>query len=71
VDLPVFPNTQHMPELVARVDAWLDGGGPAWGYLIDGHGLYAWGRDVGETLRHIEAFEFLLDCELQLGRLRT
>ncbi|MFB9069312.1 methylthioribulose 1-phosphate dehydratase [Pseudofulvimonas gallinarii] len=71
VDLPVFPNTQHMPDLVTQVDAWLDTGVPAWGYLIDGHGLYAWGRDVGETLRHIEAFEFLLDCELQLRRLRT
>lgn len=71
VDLPVFPNTQHMPELVAHVDAWLDNGAPAWGYLIDGHGLYAWGRDVKETLRHIEAFEFLLDCELQLRRLRS
>lgn len=71
VDLPVFPNTQHMPELVAHVDAWLDSGAPAWGYLIDGHGLYAWGRDVKETLRHIEAFEFLLDCELQLRRLRS
>ena len=70
VDLPVFPNTQDMPQLVAQVDAWLDSGGPAWGYLIDGHGLYAWGRDVKETLRHIEAFEFLLDCELQLRRLR-
>ena len=70
VDLPVFPNTQDMPQLVAQVDAWLDSGGPAWGYLIDGHGLYAWGRDVAETLRHIEAFEFLLDCELQLRRLR-
>lgn len=71
VDLPVFPNTQDMPELVQQVDAWLDTGAPAWGYLIEGHGLYAWGRDVAETLRHIEAFEFLLDCELQLRRLRT
>lgn len=69
VDLPVFPNTQHMPDLVAQVDAWLDRGEPAWGYLIDGHGLYAWGRDVPETRRHVEAFEFLLDCELDLKRM--
>lgn len=71
VDLPVFPNTQDMPELAARVDAWLDLDGPAWGYLIDGHGLYAWGRDVTQTQRHIEAFEFLLDCELDLRRLQA
>ena len=23
-----------------------------WGYLIDGHGLYAWGRDMAEARRH-------------------
>jgi methylthioribulose-1-phosphate dehydratase len=71
VDLPVFANTQDMPTLAARVDAWLDRAEPAWGYLIEGHGLYAWGRDVAETLRHLEAFEFLLDCELELRRLRS
>lgn len=71
VELPVFPNTQEMPGLAAQVDAWLDRGEPAWGYLIDGHGLYAWGRDCAETLRHLEAFEFLLDCELDLRRLQA
>jgi methylthioribulose-1-phosphate dehydratase len=59
-----------MPELAGRVEAWLATGVPAWGYLIEGHGLYAWGRDVAETQRHVEAFEFLLDCELELRRLQ-
>ena len=68
MDVPVFPNTQAMPELAARVDAALDAG-PLWGYLIDGHGLYAWGRDMAEARRHLEAFEFLLGCELDLRRL--
>ena len=68
IDLPVFPNTQDMPELAARVDAALDAG-PLWGYLIDGHGLYAWGRTMAEARRHLEAFEFLLGCELDLRRL--
>ena len=71
LELPVFPNTQHMPELVARVDAWLDVGKPLHGYLIDGHGLYAWGRDLGEALRHLEALDFLLACELDLRRLSS
>lgn len=71
VELPVFPNSQDMPELAAQVDTWLDRGGPAWGYLIEGHGLYAWGRDCDETLRHLEAFEFLLDCELEMRRLQA
>ena len=70
LDLPVLPNSQHMPTLAAQVDALLDRR-PMWGYLIDGHGLYAWGRDMAEARRHLEAFEFLLGCELDLRRLST
>ena len=69
MDVPVFANTQDMPELAAQVDAKLDAG-PLWGYLIDGHGLYAWGRDMAEARRHLEAFEFLLGCELELRTLK-
>ena len=70
IDVPVFPNTQDMHTLAAQVDALLDRQ-PLWGYLIDGHGLYAWGRDMAEARRHLEAFEFLLGCELDLRRLRS
>lgn len=69
LEIPVFPNTQHMPELVAQVDAWLDGGKPLAAYLINGHGIYTWGHDMAETRRHLEALEFLLACELDLRRL--
>ncbi len=68
IDVPVLPNSQQMPTLAAQVDALLDAG-PMWGYLIDGHGLYAWGRDMAEARRHLEAFEFLLGCELDIRRL--
>lgn len=68
IDVPVLSNTQDMPTLAAQVDALLDQQ-CMWGYLIDGHGLYAWGRDMAEARRHLEAFEFLLDCELELRRL--
>ena len=71
LEIPVFPNTQHMPELVAQVDAWLDAGKPLHAYLIDGHGIYTWGRDMAETMRHLEALEFLLACELDLKQLRA
>ena len=69
VDIPVLPNSQDMPTLAAQVDALLDTQA-MWGYLIDGHGLYAWGRDMAEARRHLEAFEFLLTCELELRKLR-
>lgn len=68
IDVPVFANTQDMPTLAAQVDALLDRQ-PLWGYLIDGHGLYAWGRDMAEARRHLEAFEFLFHCELELRKL--
>ena len=69
VDLPVFANTQNIRALAAQVDTLLDEQ-PMWGYLIDGHGLYAWGRDMAEARRHLEAFEFLIGCELELIKLR-
>lgn len=70
VRLPVLPNSQDMPALAALVEAELDRG-PLWGYLIEGHGLYAWGRDMAEARRHLDAFEFLLSCELELRRLHA
>lgn len=69
LDLPVFPNTQDMGVLVKQVDEWLDAGKPLHGYLINGHGIYTWGVDMAEARRHLEAFEFLLNCELDLRRL--
>ena len=66
--VPVLPNSQDMHTLAAQVDALLDSR-PLWGYLIDGHGLYAWGRDMAEARRHLDAFEFLIGCELDLRKL--
>jgi methylthioribulose-1-phosphate dehydratase len=69
VDVPVLANSQDMHTLAAQVDALLDRQ-CMWGYLIDGHGLYTWGRDMAEARRHLDAFEFLLGCELELRRFR-
>lgn len=62
--VPIFPNNQDIPRLADQVDAWLDKAPQTPGYLISGHGLYTWGRSVDDALRHIEAFEFLFQCEL-------
>lgn len=70
IDVPVLPNTQDMPYLAGQVEDLLDKQ-CLWGYLIDGHGLYAWGRDMAEARRHLEAFEFLFACELDLRRLHS
>ncbi len=70
MDVPVLANTQDMPALAAQVESLLERPG-LWGYLIEGHGLYAWGRHITEARRHLEAFEYLLGCELELLRLRA
>jgi methylthioribulose-1-phosphate dehydratase len=69
VALPVFANTQQMATLAEQVDATMEAGHAVYGYLIEGHGIYAWGADVAEAMRHLEAFDFLLGCELELRRL--
>jgi methylthioribulose-1-phosphate dehydratase len=69
VELPVFANTQDMGELVRRVDSRLAAGDRLFGYLIEGHGIYAWGVDVEDAVRHLDAFDFLLGCEMELRRL--
>jgi len=63
---PVFENNQDIAALAGRVDRWMDEHGTGYGYLIRGHGVYTWGRDMPECLRHLEALEFLLDCEWRI-----
>ncbi len=65
----VFDNTQDMPELAAQLhQRWLQR--PLqWGFLVRGHGLYAWGRDMAEARRHLEGLEFLFACELEMIKL--
>ena len=62
-----------MESLADRViDLHGNGGLTAPGFLIAGHGLYAWGRDVAEARRHVEGFDFLFECVWQesLARLQ-
>ena len=65
VEIPVFENDQDIARLAGRVDAAQAGGEGLCGYLIAGHGLYAWGRDVAEARYRVEALEFMFDSELQ------
>lgn len=67
--VPIFANDQDMNRLSAQVEARLDERTGVIGYLLAGHGLYTWGVDMKEARRHIEALEFILDCELERMRL--
>ena len=70
VRLPVVPNSQDMPALCDAIEPAF-ATEPFWGYLIAGHGLYAWGRDLAEARRHLDAFEFLLTAEMTKLGFRT
>ncbi len=70
LEVPVFPNDQDISRLAARVEAYMRAHPGLPGYLIEGHGLYTWGRTVADARRHIEAFEFLFECELEMRRLK-
>lgn len=64
VTLPVLPNDQDMRSLAGTVRPWLERPDTPPAYLIEGHGIYAWGRCVADAARHLEALDFILNCEL-------
>jgi methylthioribulose-1-phosphate dehydratase len=66
VKIPVFDNDQNIARLAQKVDDCLTDHEPVPGYLIRGHGFYTWGSSMEDALRHVEAFEFLFECELRL-----
>ena len=59
--LPVIENSQDMDALSRSLEQALERYPDAHGVLIRRHGLYTWGRDLGEARRHVEIFEFLLE----------
>lgn len=69
--VPVVPNSQNMADIIFSVENHLATGVTCYGYLVEGHGIYVWGHDLSEVKRHLEAFEFLLSCELDLKRLKA
>ncbi|MBI1822408.1 MAG: methylthioribulose 1-phosphate dehydratase [Nitrospirae bacterium] len=57
VKIPIVPNFHDLAELASGVAKSIDPAVP--GILIEGHGLYAWGKTLHEAKRNVEAFEFL------------
>lgn len=70
VRLPILANSQDVDGLAAEARRRLREEPGAPGYLLAGHGLYTWGRDMKATLRHVEALEFMMSCELEKMRRR-
>ena len=71
VIVPIFANDQNIPRLANLVEQYLERNSGCYAYIIAGHGLYTWGVSVQETLRHLEALDFLFECELRLHGVKT
>jgi len=67
VDLTIFPNTQDIDTLAVEVERRVkDAANPLrHGFLMAGHGLYTWGKDLAEARRQVEVLEFLFEVVTQ------
>lgn len=59
--LPIVGNDQDMARLSGVVRGVLDQNPAAHGFLLRGHGLYTWGADLPQAVRHVEILEFLME----------
>ena len=66
--IPVFTNSQDTAELASIIESRLVNAGVP-GYLLVGHGMYAWGTDAAQARQHTEGLEFLLQCALEERRI--
>jgi methylthioribulose-1-phosphate dehydratase len=69
VRLPIFANAQDTAQLAGRIEQSLKEHGGVPGYLLAGHGLYAWGATMDDARRHVEGLDFLLRCALEERRI--
>ncbi len=60
--LPVLDNDQDMPRLALRLRDVLREHPAMHGFLLRRHGLYTWGEDLPQAIRHVEILEFLLEA---------
>ncbi len=66
VRLPVLDNDQDMRRLRGVLEKRLDRA--SIGYVLRGHGTYAWGCDMGDAMSKLESLEFMIACELEARR---
>jgi methylthioribulose-1-phosphate dehydratase len=64
--LPIVPNSQEMEDILRDMKGRYAKN--VHGFLIGGHGLYTWGKDIASAKRHIETYEFLFECHHTMRR---
>lgn len=63
VEIPVFKNSQEMPDIIAEFDKYLAKNPMPVAYLIDGHGVYTWAKTILHAKQKLEALEHLLELK--------
>lgn len=59
--LPILENSQNIPELANTLESVLKAHPHSHGFLLRGHGLYTWGKNLPQAKQHVEILEFLLE----------
>jgi methylthioribulose-1-phosphate dehydratase len=67
IAVPIFANDQNISRLAEQVDRYISRHSDCYAYVIAGHGLYTWGESVEAALRHLEALDYMFDCELRFN----
>ena len=65
--MPILENSQDLTLLSKQATTMMSEQPAAHGFLIRRHGLYTWGKDIDEAVRHVEILEFLMEA---VGRRR-
>jgi methylthioribulose-1-phosphate dehydratase len=60
--LPIVENDQDIPRLATIVRAMLSRSPHLHGFLLRRHGMYTWGADLRQAVRHVEILEFLMEA---------
>lgn len=66
--IPILENSQDYADLSRRTGELLQANPRLHAFLLRRHGMYTWGKDIPEAMRHVEVLEFLFEV---LGRKRT
>jgi methylthioribulose-1-phosphate dehydratase len=69
VEIPIFANHDHVPEIAIDVERFLsDGPRPIVPAInVRGHGAYAWGESPEAARRHIECLAYLFEFSWKAG----
>jgi len=68
IEVPIFANSQKMGDITNKFDAYLANHTWPAAYLIEGHGIYAWGKSVYHAKQKLEALEHLFEQKFMEGK---